>query len=124
MNLTFGSGRGDTKGLYTIRPYYEVEITLPKEYWVKPFINFIANQTEPAIFEICTDNGLYFEANFKRKTQNKFDTRPLHETGGDFISSPREALGKYIKDKLIYSGALEFEEAVSEETLMDYGQNK
>ena len=124
LNLTFGLGRKDTKGLYAIRPYYEVEITVPKEYWVKPFINFIPNQTEPAIFEIFTDNGLYFEANFKRKTTNKFDTRPLHETGGDFMSSPREALGKYIKDKLISSGALEFGEAVSEDTLLDYGNNK
>ena len=40
------------------------------------------------------------------------------------MSSPREALGKYIKDKLISSGALEFGEAVSEDTLMDYGNDK
>ena len=124
LNLTFGLGRKDLKGLYKIRPYYEVEITIPKEYWVKPFINFIPNQIEPAIFEIFTDNGLYFEANFKRKSQNKLDKRPLHETGGDFMSSPREALGKYIKDKLIASGALEFGEVVTEETLLDYGNDK
>lgn len=124
LNLTFGLGRKDKKGLYATRPYYEVEITIPKEYWVKPFINFIPNQIHPAVFEVFTDNNLYFEANFKRKSQNKLDKRPLHETGGDFMSSPREALGKYIKDKLISSGALEYGEAISEETLLDYGNDK
>ena len=124
LNLTFGLGRKDKKGLYAIRPYYEVEITIPKEYWVKPVIDLIPNQVKPAIFEIFTDNNLYFQANFKRKTQNKLDSRPLHETGGDFMSSPREALGKFIKGKLISSGALKFGEAVSEETLLDYGNDK
>jgi len=38
--------------------------------------------------------------------------------------SPREALGKYIKDKLISIGALEFGEAVSEDTLLDYGNDR
>ena len=40
------------------------------------------------------------------------------------MSTPREALGKFIKDKLISSGALEFGEAVLQETLQDYGNNK
>ena len=124
LNLTFGLGRKDKKGLYAIRPYYEVEITIPKKYWVKPFIDFIPNQVKPADFQIFTDNNLYFHAIFKRKTQDKLDTRPLHETGGDFMSTPREALGKFIKDKLISSGALEFGEAVLQETLQDYGNNK
>ena len=38
------------------------------------------------------------------------------------MSSPREALGKYIKDKLISSGVLKFGELITDETLQDYGK--
>ena len=64
-----------------------------------------------------------FEAKFKRKTKDN-DLRPIHETGGDFMSVPREALGKFVKDKLIQAGVLEFGELITEETLLDYGNDK
>ncbi len=123
LNLTFGLGRKDLKGMYKTRPYYEVEITIPKNLFKSPLTNFVPNQIEPSVFEIFTDNGQYFNANFKRKFSNISKYKPIYETGGDFMSSPREALGKYIKDKLIGSGVLKFGELITDETLQDYGNN-
>ena len=40
------------------------------------------------------------------------------------MSVPREALGKFVKDKLIQAGVLEFGELITEETLLDYGNDK
>ena len=125
FNLTFGKGRFDrTKNIYTTRPYYEVEITLPREYWRPPLTNFVFNSPKNKVeFEAFTNTGMYFKCNFNRKPKNKFDNRPLHETGADFQSTPREELGRFVKNKLILAGAMNFGDAVTDDVLNDYGAN-
>ena len=79
--------------------------------------NFLPNQKSAARFEIFTDNNLYFEGVFKNKNNT------LHTPGVDFMSSPREALGKFIKDKLISAGVVKFGDFISDDDLSEYGNN-
>ena len=55
--------------------------------------------------------------------KNKFDNRPLHEIGADFQSTPREELGRFVKNKLILAGAMNFGDAVTDDVLNEYGAN-
>ena len=128
FNLTFGRGRlvrpaHDARPYYIPRPYYEAEITLPKKIWVPPLTHFIPNDIGPIRYVAHTDNGMCFECNFNRKTSAQNDSRGLHETGGDFQSTPREALGRYVKDKLIHAGAMNYGDPITEDTLSYYGKN-
>lgn len=121
INMTFSSGRLNRKaGTYAIRPYYEMEITVKKQDWIRPLTNFVPNKTKPAEFEIYTDNNLYFDALFKSKKKGT----PMHETTIDFMSSPRRELGHFIKDKLISSGIINFGDFITDDNLTDYGNNK
>ena len=129
LNLTFGLGRLQRpkagKPYYDPRPYYEVELTLPREFWVPPLTNYVFNsKSDPVEFQAYTDNNMYFKSIFKRKTSGKYDTRPLHITGGDFMSVPREALGMFVKDKLILAGAMNYGDPITEDTLAYYGTNE
>ena len=120
LNLTFGKGRlNSATGFYKARPYYEVELTIQKEYWKSTLPNFVPNQKDASFFKCVTDNGQYFQANFKRKFNDTDRHLPIYETGVDFMSSPREALGQYIKNKLIDLGSMNYGDRVTEEVLED-----
>jgi HKD family nuclease len=124
LNLFLSSGRlNRNTGRYTPRPFYEIEITIPRNYWIRPIIDFIPNTILPAKFNVITDTNERFEVKFKRKTSSSQDNRSLHQTGGDFMSSPRDTLGKYIKGKLMRAGALSYGEPVTEDTLIEYGSS-
>lgn len=123
LNLFLGVGRVNSAGLYTHRSFFEVELTIPKARWRAPLTDFVPNVIKPAKFNVITDNDLKFKVNFNRKSSSAVDMRPLHETGGDFMSSPRNHLGKYIKGKLMDAGVLSFGEPVTEDTLIEYGNS-
>ena len=55
----------------------------------------------------------------KRKFNDTDRHLPIYETGVDFMSSPREALGQYIKNKLIDLGSMNYGDRVTEEVLED-----
>lgn len=129
FNLAFGKGRLERpphgKPFYKPRPFYEAEITLPREFWVPPLTSFVADTiSKPITLNAYTDNGMYFECNFSRKHSGKLDRRSLHEIGGDFQSTPREALGMFVKNKLILAGAMDFGEQITEDTLAYYGRSE
>lgn len=71
-------------------------------------------------YKTFTDNGMYFDTLFSAKTKGK----SLHNGTCDFMSSPRQALGIYIKDKLIEAGAMKFGELVTDEVLDLYGKRE
>ena len=126
LNVTFGAGRKNKKNnTITPRPYYEAEISLPKEFWKPPLTNFVRNSPKDKVeFEAFTDTGMHFSCNFIRTTNSKLDTRPLHETGGDFQSTPRKMLGHFVKDKLIDAGCMNFGDPITDDVLDDYGTNE
>ena len=124
LNLFLSKGRlNKGSGIYTPRPFFEVELTL-KSAELSKLRPYIPNQLDPAVFDAVTDEKTRFDVNFKRKTNSRSDMRPLHETGIDFMSSPRKELGHYIKGKLMRAGVLAFGEPVTEDVLFDYGKTQ
>ena len=124
LNLFMSKGRLTSKtGTYIPRPFFEVElsISINEIDGLKPHIT---DQLNPAIFSAVTEIGSTFEVNFKRKTKNREDKRTLHNISIDFMSSPRNELGHYIKEKLMREGLLNFGEPVTEDTLLEYGKDK
>lgn len=124
INLSEGPGRVNQQGIFTPRPYYEVEVNIPVRDMHPPLTNFIPNVMSPHTINVCGSDGVLMEAKFKRKTQNRNDDRPLHNCGGDFMTSPREPLGRFLKGRLIASGLLGFGDPVTEEILEEYGANQ
>ena len=90
---------------------------------VPPLTTFIPNTVDPYMIKICGTDGVLMDANFNRKSPRRGDTRPLHELGGDFQTTPRELLGKFVKGALIESGVLTFGARVTAETLEEYGSS-
>ncbi|MDC3251651.1 NgoFVII family restriction endonuclease [Planctomycetota bacterium] len=125
LNLHFGSGRKKADGIFIPRPFFEIEITLKKDFWTTSGASdFVSNQNKKVEFDVATDTGEVFTCNFHRKTSSKTDARPLHENSAEFQSTPREALGKYLKGKLINHNCLKYGEPVTEETLECYGSSQ
>ena len=124
INLTFGAGRlNRNTNIYKPRPYYEAELTIPKEMFSlnSNIANFIdTKKLLKSEFKATTDSGQSFGVNFSPKKAGA----NLEDSGGDFMSSTREVLGKYIKDKLIEAGCMAYGDFVSESILQDYGQTE
>ena len=128
LNLFLSKGRLDrSNNIYTPRPFFEVEITIGSDD-LPGIRRYLRNQKDPEEFDAVTDLGTTFKVKFKRKTSRKNDTRTLHSTGIDFMSSGREdggrkQLGLYIKGKLMKLGLLNFGDPVTDDVLMEYGKN-
>lgn len=122
LNLFLSTGRiNRITGVYSPRPFYEVELTIGKDDLpnVRPYL---PNQIEPAEFRAVTDEGTTFSVKFKRKTSKRGETKTLHQTSIDFMSSPRDELGQYMKQKLMRKGILNFGEPITEDVLIDHGK--
>lgn len=107
LNCFFGKGRVDKKGIIRPRPWYEVELIVPK---IVTEENFYPQENVP--FRVNTDDGWQFECN----------------VNGDFKKNFRSykdltILGKWIKGRLENSGVLKIGERVSEDTLRKYGRD-
>lgn len=107
LNCFFGKGRVDKKGIVRPRPWYEVELIVPK---------FVTGKKEypqkDKPFYVNTDDGWRFEC----------------KVNGDFKKNFRSAkdltiLGKWIKGRLENAGVLKVGEKVSENTLQRYGRD-
>lgn len=105
--------------VYIPRPWYEVEVTLRHGDMSEGLLNSLPDQTKPWNFQIVIEDGSVFEANFKRKTKDANDKRTLKEISVDFMTSPREGLGRIVKGHLEHLGLLKFGEVITEEILDD-----
>lgn len=134
VNLFAGSGRlNSTTGIYTKRPWYEVEIGVSQEELKKNLISFLPNQLDPYYLKIIDEFGNILNANFKRKTKDKNDHRTMHNLGVDFMTGSnaekdggkngRKQLGFFIKDRLIDAGLLRYGEVITDDILDMYGNH-
>lgn len=103
--------------VYIPRPWYEVEVTVRRDDMSSSLLNSLPNQTKPWNFQIVTEGRSVFDANFKRKTSDARDQRTLREISVDFMTSPREGLGRIVKGHLESLGLLKFGEVITEEIL-------
>lgn len=106
LNAFFGKGREDSRGFIRPRPWYEVELIVPKEITSRP-----GYPAKDVPFRVYTDNGWTFECN----------------VNGDFSKNFRSyndltILGKWLKGKLESKGGLKMGTLVTEETLDRYGR--
>jgi hypothetical protein len=83
--------------------------------------------------KLVDEFGNIFNANFKRKTTDKNDSRTMHNIGADFMTGKgekgdrgkngRKQLGFFIKDRLIDAGLLRYGEVITEDILDMYGNH-
>lgn len=104
LNVFFGQGRRDQRGIIIPRPWYEVELIVSSN------ITNLDGYPRNKEFTVITDDGWRFDC----------------KTSGDYSKNFRskdnlKTLGKWIKGKLELSGALETGQMVTNEVLDTYG---
>jgi hypothetical protein len=109
LNTYFGEGRKNQQGFVMPRPWYEVELIIPKEITTKE--GYPQANSESASFEVITDDGWEFAC----------------KVSGDYSKNFRseddlKILGKWIKGRLENTGVLKPGERVTDETLSKYGR--
>lgn len=126
FNLFNGKGRlSKDKKSCKPRSWYEVENTVRRYDVCRKEINqYLPDQTAPYRFKVVTEEDSVFNVCFKRKSTRKNDLRSLEFCGLDFRSTPSEALGYFVKDKLVKAKALKEGELITEETLIKYGNDR
>ena len=104
-NLNTSFGKGKIKGKYSPRDWFEVEIILnnPRMFELIP--------TE-SNFTVITDDGYSFD--LKRQGSNYKNLRS---------ASDLRILGRWIKQRMINEGAIEFGQAVTPEILDKFGKH-
>lgn len=107
LNVFFGEGRRDKRGFIKPRPWYEVELIVPKS------ITSEKGYPVQRVFTVITDDGWQFQC----------------KTSGDYSKNFRsendlKTLGKWIKGRLESSGCLQSDEMITAETLQRYGNDK
>lgn len=121
MNLFAGVGRKNLKGIYILRPWYEVEIGVTKNE-MQGLAGIVPPQKDPFIINTVDASGNVMPALFKRKTASPTSNNTLLD-GSDFMSQNRIELGRFIKDRLIDAGLLRYGELITEDTLDMYGND-
>ena len=110
LNAFFGKGRVNAQGLVCPRPWYEVELIVPKETATRP--GYPVSQTPGAEFEVITDDGWTFSC----------------KVSGDYNKNLRsqgdlEILGRLLKARMESAGVLKPGDRVTQQTLKDYGRD-
>ncbi len=108
LNACHGKGR-ENKSTGTIipRPWYEVELIVPKEITSHP-----EYPEKQKVFDVYTDDG------WKFKCKVNGDFKKNFRSEGDLT-----ILGKWIKGRIENKGYLNLGEIVTESTLCTYGRN-
>ena len=106
LNPYFGKGRKNKNGFITPRPWYEVELIVPKKITTK------SNYPFKRTFEVFTDDNWVFTC----------------ETNGDNSKNFRskddlKILGKWIKGRMESKGALITGSPVTDDVIKKYGRN-
>ena len=133
LNLFMGAGRKSEKmhpydahlpkserreiEVFKRRDWYEVEIGINKGEAPNELLTLLPAQTDPWEFTLVTQDGDAHNAKFKRKANDKKDSRSLREVGLDFMTNPRTDLGRVLKGRLEQMGFLHYGEPVTEEIL-------
>ena len=134
INLFAGIGRlNRNTGIYSKRPWYEVELGVTVDEVRRNLQKYLPNQKSPYYIKLVDDNGNVMNANFKRKTGGTHSEKTLREIGLDFMTGSGEdndggkngriQLGIYIKNKLIDAGLIKYGEIITEDILDIYGNN-
>jgi hypothetical protein len=112
LNVYFGKGRKNKKGLIKPRPWYEVELIVPKNIARRRGYPKAGYPKKESIITVITDDGWKFKC--KISGQNSKNFRSAEDL---------KILGRWIKGRLENSGVLEVGQPVTGEVLKEYGRD-
>lgn len=131
LNLFFDKGRKNPNGLYSPRPWHEVELTadsneLKHEHYPKSNLlhpgqitssGNLSKSREGNFIAYAKDNGKFYRMKMKVHADNGKNISSAKESGG------RATLGELIKGKLERAKVLSFRERITSDTLHEYGRD-
>jgi len=111
FNTAFGKGRENPQGFTIPRPWYEVELIVPKLITTAEGYPQASPRNPDGGFDVITDDGWSFRC----------------KTSGDFSKNLRseddlKILGRWLKGRLENARVLKPGDLVTDETLMNYGR--
>lgn len=112
LNTFNGKGRENKQGFVMPRSWYEVELIVPKSITTQPGYPQSDKHGDGGVINVITDDGWSFSC----------------KVSGDFSKNLRsdndlKILGKWLKGRLEYAGALKAGELCSQDTLDNYGRS-
>jgi hypothetical protein len=123
LNLYFDKGRKNQQGLYSPRPWYEVELTTSAQdrsdtnYPISTSNSSASNSRTGEFIVFISEGGKYFKIQMKVHSDRGKNLSSARVSGG------RATLGRFIKGKLEEAGVLKEGERITSETLELYGRN-
>ena len=106
LNVYFGAGRRTPRGMIQPRPWYEVEIIVPRE------ITSLPHYPAGRQFNVVTDDGWEFTCSTNGENFKNFRS-----------SANLKILGKWIKRSMENANALTIGNPITEETLNRFGKH-
>jgi len=112
LNASFGEGRRNQQGFVIPRPWYEVELIVPKSITQLPGYPQADPTGNGGSCDVITDDGWEFKC----------------KVSGDYSKNLRseddlKIMGKWLKGRLENAGVLKPGERVTDETLRNYGRS-
>lgn len=112
LNPFFGEGRKNIQGFITPRPWYEVELIVPKSITQLQDYPKANPNDDSGSFPVITDDGWSFSCKVSGANSKNFRS-----------CNDLKILGKWIKGRLENSGALKLGELATDKTLKQYGRS-
>lgn len=111
LNAYFGKGRENKgTGIISPRPWYEVEIIVPKKITMLP--GYPQVDTPEAVFDVITDDGWKFKCKVSGTNSKNFRSE-----------DSLEILGKWIKGRMEADDSLKTGTPLTQKCLDQYGRN-
>lgn len=110
LNVCFGEGRKDKRGLIKPRHWYEVELIVPKI--VTSLSGYPQERSKEACFDVVTDDGWKFKCKISGTNSKNFRSE-----------NDLKILGRWLKGRLENAGVLEVGKPVTSDILRRYGRN-
>ena len=112
LNVYFGKGRENKKGLIKPRHWYEVELIVPKDITSKSLYPKAGYPNTESIITVYTDDGWKFKCKISGQNSKNFRS-----------ADDLKILGRWIKGRLENNGALKVGEPVTYKALKKYGRD-
>lgn len=122
LNLCFGAGRKNQQGVYTPRPWYEIELSVPKsaqtnDVYPRP----LPSEIPPGKKSLRKEFTAYLTHD--GVTYRKASLSTYSDGNKAMGSKPRTIFGEFIKGGLESAGVLRRGEPITDEVLEAYGRD-
>lgn len=112
LNIFFGKGREDKRGMVKRRHWYEAELIVPKSITSNDAYPKAGYPLTESTIKVYTDDGWKFDCKISGQNSKNFRS-----------ADDLKILGRWMKGRLENSGALTIGEPVTDEVLKRYGRD-